>query len=188
MDSELIPPPDALHRGIAALLFELYELPSRDLGFERWGIKEVRFGLNEILTLRHFYPKAKFLYLYRDLEAAYASYVGFTKSEKFFSRWPHRMESTPYRFAAHRSKLLGDFRYLAGVGIGILIKYEDMVESSDILDQIENYLECVINRDVLAMRVGASENKPAPPWIERQLLSLGSKAGLAASQRITDSR
>jgi hypothetical protein len=175
--ANLYPAPVHLLSGISSLLEEMFELPSRELGFERWGIKEVRFGWNEVMLLRYVYPHGKFLFLYRDAEAAYASYKGFARVGKYYSRWPSQGAFTPYSFAKHRASLVKDFRRLNQAGIGLLVKYEDLVSSTMLLDQIEDFLGYRINRSVLQHWVGEAPSKPRLNLLEKVLLAQGEKRG-----------
>jgi hypothetical protein len=174
--ANLYPSPEDLVTAIYSLFESLFEKPSRIMGFDNWGLKEVRLGYNEVLALNFLYPKAKFVYVHRALESAYSSYVALTKNAKYYSRWPHKIASTPFRFAKVHSKLLGDFVKLESQGLGTLIAYENIVDASEELRALEEYIGKPINYAALNSIVGNSIKKVRVSGTERLLLRLGRRS------------
>jgi hypothetical protein len=177
--ANLYPNPDHLVAGVYALFDELFEKPSKARGFDSWGIKEVRLGYNEVVTLNFLYPKAKFVLIHRELESAYSSYIAFAKRARYYSAWPHKMVSTPFQFAKFHTRLFGDFLRLEAEGFGKLVSYEDIIANPEGLATLEEYIARPINYEALHSIVDNSRNKTSVSKVERLLLQIGRQAAPA---------
>lgn len=156
-------------------ILNLFSDTALKLGCSRWGIKEVRFGLNEALYLSLLFPKAKFLFLKRDLLSAYKSYAGFSQQD-WYSEWPYKPAFSAYSFAKHRSKLLNDFQKASDLVGGMIIEYEDLTSGSFDFQKLEDYCGLKIKKEVLEQRVGSANkngSKFIPSFYEKMLLKLG---------------
>ena len=71
--ANLFPALEDFRNGHRALFNRMFAEPARRAGVSRWGIKEVRLGIEHGLYLRWLYPKARFLVLYRNPLDAYRS-------------------------------------------------------------------------------------------------------------------
>ncbi|WP_434052584.1 MAG: sulfotransferase [Roseibium sp.] len=153
--ANLYPELPYLKAGLRAFMLQTFAAPARARGAERWGLKEVRFGLSEAVLLKHLFPEASFLFIHRDLEEAYVSYCNFSPARAWFSRWPFETAFTPYGFARHWARLRGEFELAAEVTKGFAIKYEDLVTGGVDLDELGKYCGTVIDKDILKVRTGS---------------------------------
>lgn len=121
--ANLYPPAAQFRAAHLAYLETLLARPARELGRARWGLKEVRFGADQVRYLQWLYPRARFIFLVRDPVAAYLSYK---VKRNWYARWPHRMVNNPYDFGRHWARLARDFRQLSAASVGPLLRYEDL--------------------------------------------------------------
>lgn len=166
----------AAHR---AFFDTLFAQPAKNEGATRWGMKEVRFGLQEALYLKLLYPRARFLYLHRDLTSAYLSYKSFRPEMTWYSRWPKQKAFTPYAFARHRARLLREFKQAQQLAGGVLIDYAQLVPESPVFATIEEYTGVKCDQSVLPNKVGSGRQKQQQEnlgQLERLLLTLGDHA------------
>jgi Sulfotransferase family len=128
-----------------AFLLNLFEKPAQARGIDRWGLKEVRLTIDNAIYLKWLFPKAKFLFLYRNPYNCYASFQGFY----WYKRWPIEPVYTPEQFGAHWKNLLEG--YIAGCHKvdGMLIKYEDLCNENFDFAELEKYLELKLNKSTL---------------------------------------
>lgn len=128
-------------------------------GFRLWGMKEVRLGIQEAYFLQWLFPKAKFLFLYRNPYHAYKSLKPHILEWSLYRTWP----STPIRsvtaFARLWKDLVSGFVNEGPKLQGLLIKYEDLCSGNYPLARIEDYLGIEISRDILINKIGGTENK-----------------------------
>ena len=144
----------------------------------RWGIKEVRFGLKEALYLKIIFPDARFLYLKRDLFSAYKSYSNFSPLKKWYSDWPHGKAFTPFQFARHRRRLVQEFKTAIKLTGGLMINYEDLICGNLDLEELDDYCDIKVDRNVLNKKVGSglkTEKVSRINFIENVMLKLGAK-------------
>lgn len=169
--ANLFPSTEDLHQAHRAFFDRLFAKPSRDAGTSRWGIKEVRLGTAHCAYLRWLYPRAKFVFLYRNPLDAYQSYCRYGRS--WYDVFPHKPMFTPSGFGQHWRLLMDSFLRDAAELNAISICYEDLIAGRTPLEDLENQLDICINRDVLSNKVGSSKEggrKNTVNYLERYLL------------------
>jgi Sulfotransferase family len=155
--ANLYPPLDDLWRGHRALFDSMFADPAKRAGASRWGIKEVRLGIEHAYYLRWLYPKARFLFLYRNPLASYRSYVGFGRD--CYYTWPDRPVYTPTAFGSLWRQLMEGFLSDGDKVGGLLVRYEDITKGDDLVRKIEDYLAIHIDRSLLNTKIGGSADK-----------------------------
>jgi len=147
--------PDALWQAHRQFHDALFDAPATQAGAARWGIKEVRLGIEHARYLRWLYPNARFVLLYRNPLEAYRSYCRYGRS--WYDTFPDKPVFTPTAFGSHWSKLMEG--YLAGAeSIGaMLLRYEDLIGPNPPLAELDAYLGIQTDHGVLAKKVGTSE-------------------------------
>lgn len=173
--ANLYPPIACLKSGYLALIENLFVQPSREQGAKRWGLKEVRLGVRDAQFLQWLYPKAKFLFIYRNPFDAYTSYKSFSDRRNWYAMWPHEHVFTPSAFGKHWRRLAVDFHQNAELVNGLVIKYEDLKSGKVDPSELANYCEIDIDKSVLEIWVGRSNRRSHPGGgisrLERLLLS-----------------
>lgn len=127
--ANLYPPVASFRAAHHAYLETLFAEPAQALGYAQWGMKEVRFGADQVRYLRWLYPEAKFIFLLRNPADAYRSY---SSRLNWYARWPDRMVSNPYDFGVHWARLARDFLALREQGLGLLLRYEDLGDENTV--------------------------------------------------------
>ncbi len=153
--ANLFPAPASLWHAHRRFHDTLFAAPATEAGAARWGIKEVRWGIEHARYLRWLYPNARFVLLYRNPLEAYRSYCRYGRS--WYDTFPDKPVFTPTAFGAHWRTLMEG--YLAGAeSIGaMLLRYEDLVGPNPPLAELDAYLDIQTNHGVLANKVGSSE-------------------------------
>jgi len=154
--ANLYPDVQKLYSANLNYLRTLFKQPAEDLGFSRWGIKDVRLTIDHAYFLKWLYPEAKFLFLYRN---PYKAYMSYRPARSWYKQWPDQPVFTPKAFGKHWNELLSG--YLSGyeeVG-GLLVKYEDLCNDSFDVTQLQNYLEMDLDSTILSNMVGGSNVK-----------------------------
>ncbi|MCL5059539.1 MAG: sulfotransferase [Candidatus Thermoplasmatota archaeon] len=169
--ANLFPAPDALWRAHRAFHDTLFDAPATRAGAARWGIKEVRLGIEHARYLRWLYPRARFVLLYRHPLEAYRSYCRYGRS--WYDLFPDRPVFTPTAFGTHWRRLMEG--YIEGAeSIGaMLLRYEDLIGPTPPLAELDAYLGIQTDHAVLAKKVGSSERggeKARVNALERWLL------------------
>lgn len=153
--ANLFPEAADLREGHRALFDTLFAAPARRAGAPRWGIKEVRLGVEHGHYLRWLYPNARFILLYRNPLDAYRSYARYGRN--WYDTFPDKPVFTPTAFGTHWRQLMEGYLKDAEKLSAVLVRYEDLVGARPPLDEIEAYLGIAIDRAVLGAKVGSSE-------------------------------
>lgn len=179
--ANLFPAPAALWQAHRQFHDALFDAPATQAGAARWGIKEVRLGIEHARYLRWLYPNARFVLLYRNPLDAYRSYCRYGRS--WYNIFPNQPVFTPTAFGAHWRRMIEG--YLEGAeSLGaLLVRYEDLIGPKPPLAALDDYLGIQMNHAVLGAKVGSSERdgeKLQVNRLERWLLKRA--AGPAAAQ------
>ncbi len=155
----MAPPSTCFESAIAEFLFKLYAEPALAKGASRWGIKEVRYGLEEALLLKWIYPEAKIVFLYRNPVAAFASYKRFEPSLNWYSHWPTETAFTARQFALHWRRLVQEFFAASKILDALRMSYHELTTDPDAVAKLENYCELSLDGTLLSTPIGSGQEK-----------------------------
>lgn len=153
--ANLFPALENFRSGHRALLDKMFSEPAKRAGVPRWGIKEVRLGIEHGFYLRWLYPNARFVVLYRNPLDAYRSYSRYGRS--WYDTFPAKPVFTPTAFGNHWRQLMEGFLRDARRLDALMVRYEDLVGTRPPIDEIDAHLGIRTNRAVLGDKVGSSE-------------------------------
>ena len=169
--ANLFPSVDQWRDGHRALYDKLFAQPAREAGAQRWGIKEVRLGADHAYYLRWLYPRAQFVFLYRNPLDAYSSYCRYGRS--WYDTYPDKPVFTSVAFGAHWRKLVESFLQEADALDAMLIRYEELTTSKQLIRELETHLQVTVDQSLIGQKVGTSikaGKKPPVGRIDRWLL------------------
>lgn len=163
----LYPHPHHL-RAAHRMFFEtLFDASAKELGHDRWGMKEVRLSFAEAEYLRWLFPRGKFLFLVRN---PYHAYLSYRPHRGWYDQWPDKQILTPHQFGSHWRRLALSFTEAPAQFPGLFVRYEDLKPENDVLKRIEEFLDIGINRKVLLKKIGSSVKQRSFPTLERSAL------------------
>jgi hypothetical protein len=112
--------------------------PSRERGFQRWGLKEVRYGIEHACYLRWLFPRAKFLLLIRNPYECWASY----RRHNFIAVrfWPEPPVLAPEQFGALWLELAGQFTMRSQEVGGLVVRYEEIIAPTFDPGPVQDYV------------------------------------------------
>jgi hypothetical protein len=152
-----------------ALFRRLLEVPARERGAARWGLKEIRLTTAHARYLRLLFPGAKFLFLIRNPFDAYRSYR--EALNPWFERWPDGLTVTAAQFGRMWTRLAGDFVANHAAAGGLLVRYEDLASNPAMIATISEYLGLPLAPELAARSVrGNPHPRQTLPRLERWLL------------------
>jgi len=144
-----------------SFFLNLFKTPAVNHGYSRWGLKEVRLGIDTAVYLKWVFPNAKFLFLYRNPYEAYASLKPNLHLWSLYEVWPETPIRTPSSFGKFWRKLVTGYLESADELDGLVIKYEDLCSGKFSIDKLEEYLGLSISRRLLEHKVGSTKGKPS---------------------------
>ncbi len=133
--ANLYPPVEALKHSFAAQLDALLAEPARQRGFERFGLKEVRFHALDARFLNWIYPQARFVFMVRNPWDAWASAKGAT----WYLQWPDRKIDDAAAYARHWRWLVDSFLEWQSPN-AMFIRYEDLTSPGIDLSPLVEHL------------------------------------------------
>ena len=136
--ANLYPSPEELLRAHLAYFQKLFVDPAKRCGPKQWGLKEVRLTADHAFYLKWLFPRARFIFLYRNPYDAYRSFAARRNiGWNWYVRWPDHPISVS-AFGSHwRSLLEGFMEHHQAVG-GLMVRYEDIKQHD--FQAIEDYL------------------------------------------------
>jgi hypothetical protein len=154
--ANLYPPVTHLLEAHVEFFRHLFARPSQQRGYARWGLKEVRYGIEHAVYLRWLFPRARFLFLVRNPFICWASYrrIG----ARVLRFWPEELITTPEQFGRHWVQLTEGFCTRAGEVGGLLLRYEALTGPDFDSRTVETYLGFGLDAAAQKTSVGA-----APP-------------------------
>ena len=145
----------------------LYQQPALTKGYQRWGLKEVRLSIDHATYLQWLFPQAQFLFLYRNPYKAYRSCRNWTN---LYMRWPDQSVYTPEQFGNYWQTMTSGYLQNYQQVKGKLIKYEELASGNFLLEDLANYLQLNLDKNVLAKRIGGQKKTQSIPQGELKRL------------------
>jgi hypothetical protein len=158
------PPLEEINGAVRGLFEAYYARPAKNMGYQRWGVKEVQCGIITATYIREIYPLAKFVFLVRNPMDCLLSI-----KRRNWMDYKEPAQAVRY-YAETWRKLASDFRTAS---FGRYIKYEDLVGNDSVLRELENYLEVggLSRKFVEESRADwVPENQEGLTWRERRAI------------------
>jgi hypothetical protein len=181
--ANLYPPVQSLLEAQVEFFRTLLAEPSRQRGFARWGLKEVRYGIEHAIYLQWLFPRARFLFLVRNPYDCWASYHRSKSSVLRF--WPEELITAPEQFGEHWLRCAEGFcNRFQEVG-GLILRYETLADSRSDVGPLEEYLGFPVDRGARKMVLGASPGGSLLPQdmdrLQQVVQPLADKLGYATA-------
>ena len=84
--ANLLPPPETVADAARAYLDTLFAAPAAARGRPRWGLKEVRFGLEDAEGIRELHPETRVVHLTRDPRKVLVSLAAWEEQQGWWRR------------------------------------------------------------------------------------------------------
>jgi Sulfotransferase family len=174
--ADMYPPGENFRLALRGFFDRWLREPARQLGFARWGFKEIRLGATEATFLRWLYPRAKFLILSRHPYDCYRSLAD--------SGWVAPIVDdveidSAAAFARLWNRLVLSWSELPAEFPAFHIKYEDLISGKVDFRKLESWLGLEIKESVaLSAIVGGTAKRPSLSRLERLIIAREAAAGM----------
>jgi Sulfotransferase family len=177
--ANLYPSADDFRSAMRGLFDQWLGRPALELGFARWGFKEVRLGATEASLLHWLYPNAKFVIIYRH---PYDSYRSLADSHwETYYRYPDVPVNSAAGFAHLWNRLAMSWSELPPGFPCFHIKYEDLTRGQIDFRKLESWLGIKIKENLaLSTSVGRTAKRKNLTWYERLIIAREANAGMNA--------
>lgn len=153
--ANLYPDPECLLQAHRRFFLSLFAEPAQAENWPSWGLKATRLEHAHAVYLKWLFPRAKFLYVYRNPFDAYRSYRRF-RAQVWYERWPDRPVLTPACFGQRWQQLLKGFLDGHKEVDALLVKYEDLCADRLSVERVANHLHLELQPDVLSIRISSN--------------------------------
>ncbi len=176
----LFPPGKDFRSALRSFFDRWLREPARELGYTRWGFKEVRLGAAEAILLRWLYPNAKFIILSRHPYDCYRSLVD-SKWHVCWDRYSNTVMNSAVSFARIWDQMAVSWSQLPAEFPCVFIKYEDLISGNFDFRKLESWLGIEIKEKVaLSVSVGGTTKRSRLSWCERFIIDREATAGMQA--------
>jgi Sulfotransferase family len=173
--ANLTPPVDQLRNAQREFVRTWLARPASDAGRSRWGLKEVRLTADHARHLKWLFPRARFVFLYRDVLKSWAS----CRHVKWHSVWPGYRVDRPSAFGHHWRHLVEGFLDAQQELDATLISYEDLVHGKVDFKALANRLGTgALDTAVLDVKLGARSAKRSSPTRNETAILMGITSAL----------
>ena len=156
------PVPQAMRQSYRSMLDTLFMESAKNLGKQRFGIKEVRYDGLVAQFLQWLYPDARFVFLLRNPYDAWSSYKGVA----WYYQWPKMLVKDVQTFAKLWKKNTESFLQFPNNqqdSKAAIFLFEDLIQNKEtVLSRLEKHCRVQIKRETLDIRIRGVE-KPALP-------------------------
>jgi hypothetical protein len=178
--ANLYPPSKDFRLAFRSLFDQWLHEPARQLGFTRWGLKEVRLGATEASLLHWLYPNAKFLIISRHPYDSYRSLADAGWGQ-VYHRYPDAEVESAASFARHWNRLAVSWQQLPAGFPVVHVKYEDLIGGKVNFRELESWLGIEIRESVaLSAAVGGTAKRTQLSWYERMIIRREAAEGMRA--------
>lgn len=122
--AHMYPHPNALRLAHRHFFTTMLAEPAYQRGYSRWGLKDCHHGIEHALYLKWLFPRAKFLFIYRNPYDAYRSFRQFGA----YHSWPDIPIFTARQYGRLWNNLLSGFLENQDKVDSLLVKFEDLVQ------------------------------------------------------------
>jgi len=116
-------------------LERLYGVPSKAMGYRRWGCKQTRYGMHSVNAVSEAWPKSRIVFLVRNFEQAFQSRFKYNTNIQGFSRGADVQEFCELwesqATVAHQCRDRDNCR---------IVKYEDLRDDRKALQRLLRWL------------------------------------------------
>lgn len=166
--ANLTPPVERFWEAHRSFLQAWLQEPAREQGRRRWGLKEVRLTADHARYLQWLFPRARFVFVYRDVLASWRS----CQNVKWLSVWPDYKVSRASAFAHHWQHLLSGFLDAKNELDAFVVRYEDLAAGEIDLDQLAAHVGArSLDPAVLDVRLGErGKKKRAVSFVDESII------------------
>jgi len=155
---------DNFYHGCRELLQESLGRSAKELGYQRWGFKEIRYGYHETLFLQELFPDACFIIIVRNPIDCLRS----IKSTNWYSK-EHVFGGNPLRFLSAWAKLSSElYEVRPRLNTSLFLRYEDITDDPE--SAVANIAEITgINKELFNQEIFKKKIRGAkrlPPMLE----------------------
>lgn len=166
--ANLYPRTSVIRQAMQSMVYHWLAQPAKELGYTRWGMKEVRLGYAEAALLLWLFPKAKFIVITRNPRDSYRSSM---QLGALWERWPDRLVNNAYTYGQLWNRLALGWQSAAPDFPHRLYRLEDLTSADMDFDDLASFCQLDINpEDAIGKKVGSGRSDVTLSFVDKMLL------------------
>jgi len=166
--ANLYPQTSVIRQALQSMVYDWLARPAKELGYTRWGMKEVRLGYAEAAVLLWLFPKAKFVVITRN---PYDSYRSAMQLGALWERWPDRLVNDAYAYGHLWNRLALSWEAAAADFPLRLYRLEDLTNEGVDFDDLTSFCQLDINPEAaIGKKVGSGRSDVTLSFVDKMLL------------------
>ncbi len=173
--ANLYPRTSVIREALQSMVYEWLGRPAKELGYKRWGMKEVRLGHEDAALLRWLFPKAKFVVITRNPHDSYRSAM---QLGPLWERWPDRLVNDAYAYGRLWNRLALSWKDAAADFPVRRYRLEDLTGAGVDFDDLASFCRLELNPEAaIGKKVGAGRSDAKLSWVDGMLLRRATAPG-----------
>ena len=166
--ANLYPRTSVIRQALQSMIYEWLGQPAKELGYARWGMKEVRLGYDEAAFLLWLFPKAKFVVITRNPHDSYRSAM---QLGALWERWPDRLVNDAYAYGRLWNRLALSWKAAAKDFPLRFYRLEDVTNASVDFRDLASFCKLGLEPEAaIGKKVGSARSDVTLSFIDKMLL------------------
>lgn len=171
--ANLYPRTSVIRQAMQSMVYDWLAQPAKELGYTRWGMKEVRLGYDEAALLLWLFPKAKFAVITRN---PYDSYRSAMQLGALWERWPDRLVNDAYAYGRLWNRLALSWKSAASDFPLRLYRLEDVTSAGVDFQDLASFCNLDLKPEAaIGKKVGSARSDVALSFIDKIFLDRATK-------------
>lgn len=172
--ANLYPRTSVIRQALQSMVYDWLGQPAKELGYTRWGMKEVRLGYDEAALLRWLFPKAKFVVITRNPHDSYRSAM---QLGPLWERWPDRLVNDAYAYGRLWNRLALSWKDATADFPVRRYRLEDLTSAGVDFNDLASFCQLELNPEAaIGKKVGSARSDVRLSFIDKLLLDRSTRA------------
>ncbi|MBI1285823.1 MAG: hypothetical protein GC183_16075 [Thiobacillus sp.] len=172
--ANLYPRTTVIRQAMQSLVYDWLAAPAKELGYARWGMKEVRLGYEDAALLLWLFPKARFVVVTRN---PYDSYRSAMQLGALWERWPDRLVNDAYAYGRLWNRLALSWQSAPPDFPVRLYRLEDVTSADVDFQDLAAFCKLDLKPEAaIGKKVGSARSDVRLSFIDKLLLDRSTRA------------
>lgn len=166
--ANLYPRTSVIRQALQSMVYDWLAQPAKDLGYTRWGMKEVRLGYDDATLLKWLFPKAKFVVITRN---PYGGYRSTFQLGALWERWPDRLVNDAFAYGHLWNRLAISWKAAPADFPVRIYRLEDIGNGKTDFQDLADFCQLDLNPETaIDKKVGSGRSDVNLSFVDKWLL------------------
>lgn len=166
--ANLFPRTSVIRQAMQSMVYDWLGQPAKELGYARWGMKEVRLGYSEATLLQWLFPKARFVVITRN---PYDGYRSAMQLGPLWEKWPDQLVNDAYAYGRLWNRLAVGWKSATPDFPYRLYRLEDLTNEGMDFNDLASFCQLDIKPEVaISKKIGSGRSNVTLSYVDKILL------------------